>query len=224
MALADTLTAVGTAALTRSGALPLGAHLFPVQPGEGLAATVLPVRCAPGDNLALHVAVAQAAPGSALVVDASADPEFGYVDEILAVAARMRGLAGIVVDGCVRDLGAIARTGLPVVSAGVSPRGTAHEAGGAVGREITMNTGGAPVAVRRGDWVAVDDDGVVCLPRGRAADIVADALRAATTDRELVEAVCAGESTIELLDLDPTRVAGWEGGPGRFEAAPAAER
>ncbi|WP_017539264.1 RraA family protein [Nocardiopsis halophila] len=224
VALADTLTAVGTAALTRSGALPLGAHLFPVQPGEGLAATVLPVRCAPGDNLALHAAVAQAAPGSALVVDASADPEYGYVDEILAVAARMRRVAGIVIDGCVRDIGAIARTGLPVVSAGVSPRGTSHESGGAVGREITLNTGAAPVTVRRGDWVAADDDGVVCLPRGKAADIVADALRAATMDRELVEAVCAGESTIELLDLDPTRVAGWEGGLGRFEAAPAAER
>ncbi|WP_241484945.1 RraA family protein [Nocardiopsis potens] len=223
MALADTLTALGTAALTRSGARPLGAHLFPVQPGPGLAATVFPVRCAPGDNLALHAAVAQAAPGTALVVDAAAEPEYGYVDEILAVAARNRGLAGIVIDGCVRDLAAIARAGLPVVSSGVALRSPGHDAGGAVGQDILMNSAdSAPTPVRRGDWVVADDDGVACLPRGKAADIVADALRGVRADQELVDAVCAGASTIDLLHLDPSRVAGWEGGPGRLHAAPAA--
>ncbi|TDQ53339.1 RraA family protein [Actinorugispora endophytica] len=209
MALADTLTAAGTAALARSGARPLGSHLFPVWPGAAFAASAFPVRCAPGDNLALHVAVAQAPPGSALVVDVAGEPEYGYVDEILAVAASVRGLAGIIVDGCVRDVAAIARCGLPVVSAGVSVRAPGRDAGGSVGREVRLGADAFPV--RRGDWMVVDDDGAVCLPRGRAAAIVADTVESVSRDQEVLAALCSGRSTLDVLNLDPSRVAGWQG-------------
>ncbi|WP_460999423.1 RraA family protein [Streptomonospora sediminis] len=202
---------MGTAALTRCGAQPLGSHLFAVWPGASFAATALPVRCAPGDNLALHVAVAQAPPGTALVVDVSGEPEYGYVDEILAVAASMRRLAGIVLDGCVRDVAAIARTGLPVISAGVSVRTPGHDAGGEVGRQVLLNGDQAPAPVRRGDWIVADDDGAVCLPRGRATAIVSGTVEAVDADQRVVDALCAGESTLDLLNLDPSRVAGWEG-------------
>lgn len=211
MALADTLTAVGTVALARCGAGPFGTHLFSVVPETAFAATALPVRCAPGDNLAIHVAVAQAPPGGALVIDVGGEPEYGYVDEILAVAARVRGVAGIVIDGCVRDIGAIARAGLPVVGTGVSVREAGHEGGGAVGQEILMPGGAAPLKVRRGDWIVADDDGVVCLPRGQVGAIVAETMRSVSRDQEVIDGLCAGQSTLELLDLDPSRVAGWEG-------------
>ncbi|RNL86781.1 RraA family protein [Halostreptopolyspora alba] len=202
---------MGTAALARSGARALGTHLFPVWAGASFAGTALPVRCVPGDNLAIHVAVAQAQRGGVLVVDVAGDPEYGYVDEILAVAARMRGAAGMILDGCVRDVNAIARTGLPVVSAGVCVREAGHDAGGAVGREILMGGDPAPTRVRRGDWVVADDDGVVCLPRGQATSIVAGALEGVSRDQEVLDALSAGGSTLDLLDLDPSRVTGWEG-------------
>ncbi|WP_084723107.1 RraA family protein [Streptomonospora alba] len=202
---------MGTAALTRCGARPLGSHLFAVWPGSSFAATALPVRCAPGDNLALHVAVAQAPPETALVVDVSGEPEYGYVDEILAVAARMRGLSGIVVDGCVSDVAAIARTGLPVLSAGVSVRAPGRDAGGEVGREVPFGDDRMPIPVRRGDWIVADDDGVVCLPRGKATAIVADTVEAVAADQRVIDALVAGGNTLELLNLDPSRVAGWEG-------------
>ncbi|WP_184583487.1 RraA family protein [Lipingzhangella halophila] len=204
---------MGTAALARSGARIMGTHLFPVWPGASFAATALPVRCAPGDNLAIHVAVAQAQPGCALVIDVAGEPEYGYVDEILAVAARMRGIAGLILDGCVRDVSAIARTDLPVVSAGVCVRAPGHDAGGAVGREILMRGDPAPTPVRRGDWVVCDDDGVVCLPRGQAAAIMAAALEAVSRDQEVLDALGSGRSTLDLFDLDPSRVTGWEGAP-----------
>ncbi|MFC4563486.1 RraA family protein [Nocardiopsis mangrovi] len=202
---------MGTAVLIRSGGLPLGSHLFPVWPGASFAATALPVRCVPGDNLAIHVAVAQAPDGGALVVDVAGEAEYGYIDEILAVAARMRDIAGIVVDGCVRDTGAIARTGLPVFSAGVSVREPGHDAGGAVGREVHLAGDRGPTPVRRGDWLVADDDGVVCLPRGRVTGIVADAVESVSRDRRLLDALISGKSTLDLLDLDPTRVTGWQG-------------
>nr|WP_131102385.1 RraA family protein [Streptomonospora litoralis] len=213
---------MGTAALTRCGARPLGSHLFSVWPQAAFAATALPVSCAPGDNLALHVAVAQAAPETALVVDVSGEPEYGYVDEILAVAARMRRISGIVVDGCVRDVAAIGRAGLPVVSAGVSVRAPGHDAGGAVGREVHLNADHLPTPVRRGDWIVADDDGAVCLPRGRATAIVADTVEAVAADQRIVDALVCGASTLDLLNLDPSRVAGWEG--AGVAAARSAER
>ena len=221
MALAKTLTAVGTVALARCGGRPFGTHLFSVWPGAAFAATAFPVRCAPGDNLALHVAVAQAPPGSALVVDVAGEAEYGYVDEILAVAARTRGVAGIVMDGCVRDVTAIAHCGLPVFGAGVSVREVGHDAGGAIGRQISMNaTGPAPLPVRRGDWIVADDDGVVCLPRGQVSTIIAETMSSITREREIIDAVCAGESTLDLLGLDPSRVTGWEGGEHTNDPAP----
>lgn len=213
MALADTLTAVGTVALARCGGRPFGTHLFSLWPGAAFAATAYPVRCSPGDNLALHVGVAQAPLGSALVVDVSGEPEYGYVDEILAVAARTRGVAGVVLDGCVRDIAAIAHCELPVFGAGVAVREASHTVGGSVGHQIDMAAvGPALLPVRRGDWIVADDDGVVCLPRGRVSTIIGEALTNLTQEREIVEAVHAGASTLDLLDLDPSQVVGWEGG------------
>ncbi|MFC7328518.1 RraA family protein [Marinactinospora rubrisoli] len=211
MALADTLTAMGTAALTRSGGRPLGPHLFPMWPGARLAAQALPVRCVPGDNLAVHVAVAQAAPRTALVVDPAGDPDYGYVDGIIAVAARLRGIAGIVVDGCVRDVAAVARCGLPLVGTGVSTREPGHDAGGAVGEEVLMSGDPVPVPVRGGDWIVADDDGAVCLPRAHVSAIVAAALDVVSREQQVLDALSAGRSTLDVLNLDPTRVAGWEG-------------
>jgi 4-hydroxy-4-methyl-2-oxoglutarate aldolase len=215
VALAKTLTAVGTVALARCGGRPFGTHLFSVWPGAAFAATAFPVRCTPGDNLALHVAVAQAPPGAALVVDVAGESEYGYVDEILAVAARTRGVSGIVLDGCVRDIAAIARCELPVFGAGVAVREAGHEAGGSVGREISMTASGpAPLPVRRGDWIVADDDGVVCLPRGQVSAIIAETMSSLSREQEIIDAVYAGESTLDLLGLDPSRVSGWEGAAG----------
>lgn len=216
MALADTLTAVGTTALARNGARVLGTQLFPVWPEAALAAPVFPVRCAPGDNLALHVAIAQAAPGTALVVETEADPDCGYVDEILAVAARVRELAGIVITGCVRDVAAIARCGLPVVSSGVSARDPRQDGGGAVGREIRIEG----VAVRRGDWVVADDDGVAVLPRGKVSDTVAATVSAVERERAVLTELGAGRSTLDILNLDPSRVTGWADASVTAETVP----
>lgn len=215
MALAETLTAVGTVALARCGGRPFGTHLFSVWPGAAFAATAFPVRCVPGDNLAIHVAVAQAPPGAALVIDVAGEAEYGYVDEILAAAASARGVTGIVLDGCVRDIAAITRCELPVFGAGVAVREAGHEAGGSVGRQISMTAGDpAPLPVRRGDWIVADDDGVVCLSRGQVSAIVAAAVDEVSRDREILDAVYAGESTLDLLGLDPSRVTGWEGRGG----------
>ena len=65
------------------------------------------MQCTPGDNLAVHVAVTRAPSGAALVVDVGDERELGYWGEVLTTAAEARGLAGLVIDGGVRDVTAL---------------------------------------------------------------------------------------------------------------------
>ena len=84
-------------------------------PGARVAAPAFPVRCTPGDNLAVHVAVAEAPAGRVLVVDVGIEHELGYWGEVLTTGAQARGIAGLVIDGGVRDVDALERLTVPGV-------------------------------------------------------------------------------------------------------------
>src|SRR6186997_266208 len=105
---ARTLLAFGAATLGESGARALDGRIRPAWPGAVLAAPAFPVRCTPGDNLAVHVAVTRAPAGSVLVADMGGERDFGYWGEVLTTGAEARGIAGLVIDGCVRDCDALA--------------------------------------------------------------------------------------------------------------------
>lgn len=117
---------LGAATLGESGALPMPGRIRPVWPGASVAAPAFPVTCTPGDNLAVHVAVAAAPAGAVLVVDVGDVPDRGYWGEVLTTAAQARGLAGLVIDGCVRDVAALERLAFPVFSRG-GPTGCHQE-------------------------------------------------------------------------------------------------
>ena len=117
--LIDELLRHGTSTLCEASGLPtaLDYNIRPVWPGATLAGAAFPLRCAPGDNLAIHLAVAQAEPGDVLVVDGHGYIA-GYWGEILTVAAQARGIAGLVIDGGVRDLAALESHKFPVFARG----------------------------------------------------------------------------------------------------------
>jgi 4-hydroxy-4-methyl-2-oxoglutarate aldolase len=156
------------------------------------------VRCFPGDNLGIHVAVATAAPGTVLVVDVGDVAERGYWGEVLTTGAESRGIAGLVIDGGVRDIAAIEKHGFPVFSATIALRGASKEHPGAVGAPVIV--GG--VAVSAGDWVVGDADGVTFIP-GDALEATIEAGRAREKKEQLMfEKLRGGATTMELLDLD----------------------
>src|SRR5207302_2275335 len=161
-------------------------------PGARLAARAFPVRCAPGDNLAIHVAVTEAPPGSALVADAADVPELGYWGEVLTTAAEARGLAGIVIDGGVRDVDALRHHGFPVFSSCIALRGAVKETGGEVGGPV----GVGDVAVRTGDWVVGDADGVVVVPSGTLDDVLAAGRARAEKEEGMFARLREGATTI----------------------------
>ncbi len=152
----------------------------------------------PGQNLAIHRAIARAQPGEVLVVAMSGDCRFGPFGEILALACQQRGIAGLVLDGTVRDGNDIEALGFPVFCRGLAPSGTRKEQPGELGGSIRC--GG--VSVDPGDIIVADRDGVVVIPSEAMAD-VREALQAIAVKEARVKAgIAAGKTTLELLNLE----------------------
>lgn len=169
----------------------------PLDPEMRVAGPALTVDSRPGDNLALHYAVTVARPGDVLVVDAKAFVEAGPWGDVLTTYAQHVGIAGLVIDGAVRDTRDIVRLGFPVFTRGVSIKGTEKRQPGAVNRPI--HCGG--VLVHPGDLVVGDADGVVVVP---AADV--ERVRLLAKEREEKEAafraaIRDGKSLVQLMDL-----------------------
>ncbi len=196
------LRVLGSATLGESGARAMAARMRPVWPGANVVGRAVPVTCTPGDNLAIHVAVAQAPPGSVLVVDVGFQPELGYWGEVLTTGAESRGILGLVIDGGVRDVGALEAHGFPVFSAMIALRGASKKQAGAVGADAMV--GGVRVAL--GDWVVGDVDGVVVVPRDDVDAVVAAGTTRADKEQGYFTALRDGSTTVDLLDLDTSPV------------------
>ena len=131
--IAGALAQLGSATLGESGGRAADRRLRPAWPGAAVAAPVYPVGCTPGDNLAVHVAVTKAPRGSVLAVDVGQVADRGYWGEVLTTAAEAAGLAGLVLDGGVRDVAALAAHGFPVFSATIALTGATKDKPGTVG-------------------------------------------------------------------------------------------
>ncbi len=192
------LAALGSATLGESGGRAADRRLRPAWPGAALAAPTYPVGCTPGDNLAVHVAVTKAPPGSVLVVDVGWVADRGYWGEVLTTAAEAAGVAGLVLDGGVRDVAALEAHGFPVFSSTIALTGATKDKPGTVGAPVRV--GGVLVSV--GDWVVADVDGVTFVPGGSLEDVLAAGRAREAKEAGFFDALRAGSSTVELLGLD----------------------
>ena len=200
--IAAELARLGSATIGESGGQAADRRLRPAWAGAAVAAPAYPVGCTPGDNLAVHVAVTTAPAGSVLVVDVGRVIDRGYWGEVLTTAAESAGLAGLILDGGVRDVAALEAHGFPVFSAAIALTGATKDKPGTVGSPVRV--GGVSVAL--GDWVVADVDGVAFVP----GDAI-DAVLAAGAEREAKEAgffdaLKGGSTTVELLGLDASLV------------------
>lgn len=199
------LLGLGTATLYEASGLDcdLDPRIRPAWPGARVCGTALPVRTAAADNLPVHRAVEQAGPGDVLVVDGRG-AACGYWGEVLAVAARRRGVLGLVIDGGVRDVDELAGLEFPAFSRHVAVRRTAKDDPGTVGDPIEL--GGRPV--HRGDLVVADADGVLILPAAEVPRIHAAATGRARAEAGYLERLRAGELTLDIYGLRATSPAG----------------
>jgi 4-hydroxy-4-methyl-2-oxoglutarate aldolase len=176
------------------GALP--SAIKPVAPSFRCCGPALTVHSPGGDNLWLHRALEIAQPGDVLVVHTSGVYEHGYWGEIMATMAHARGLGGLVIDGCVRDGALLAEVGSPVFARGLCIRGTGKDYGaiGWINEPVLIGD----VTVHAGDLVVGDGDGVVVVPRERAAGVVDKGCRREADEAGILKRLRAGESTMQV--------------------------
>jgi 4-hydroxy-4-methyl-2-oxoglutarate aldolase len=178
----------------RIGVLP--SSIRPVAPAFRVCGPAVTVQSPGGDNLWLHRALYVAGPGDVLVVHVSGVHDFGYWGEIMSAAAQVRQLGGLVIDGCVRDGAVLADFGFPVFARGLSIRGTGKDFGarGWINHPVLFDD----LVVQPGDLVVGDTDGVVALPRARAAEVVQAAQAREAKEAGIVQRIRAGERTLEV--------------------------
>lgn len=182
--------------LADAGARHLRAAIKPLRPGWTVRGRALTVSVPTGDNLAIHAALAIAQSGDVLVVDAQGYTERAVMGGIMCAQAAAIGIAGVVIDGAMRDAAELRQGALPVFAAAVSPAGPTKVGGGSVHREIQC--GG--VSVAPGDWILGDDDGVVVVAPAALESMVTGALAKAEAEARRMAAIARGELRPLWLD------------------------
>lgn len=190
-------TATVHEAAGRIGALP--STIKPLSVGQTLSGRAFPVKSPPGDNLWLHRAIYAAAAGDVLVIEAGDGVEFGYWGEVMALAAQVRGIAGLVITGGVRDSQRMVEMGFPVCSGAVCIQGTIKDPQGAGQLNQPVIIG--EVTVNPGDWILGDADGVVVVPAERMLEVVNRSERRDAAEQDIFARLRAGDSTIAVYDL-----------------------
>ncbi|GAB2982568.1 fumarylacetoacetate hydrolase family protein [Amycolatopsis acidiphila] len=182
----------------------------PLVPGTRLAGTARTLRYVPyrkdlfaghgGGFNAQKRAVDSVGPGDVLVMEARGDATAGTVGDILALRAKVRGAAGIITDGAVRDAGPLAGLGLPVYCAGRHPAvlGRRHVPWET---DTTISCGGA--TIQPGDVIVADDDGALVIPPGLVEEVLTAAEAQEQEETFIAEMVGRGESVAGLYPLDP---------------------
>lgn len=198
--LRERLLAVSTGlvsdALGKAGAMDHGIRCRSARPA--MAGPAYTVRVHSADILMVGKAVSECPAGCVLVVDGRGDRNTALWGGIITIAARRKGLAGVVIDGAIRDSAEIARDSLPVFARSVVPNAGGAEYVGEL--QVPVQCGGLPV--RPADWVIGDSDGVAVVPSQRVEEVLGAAERLAEVEARITAAVRGGADLGALLRYD----------------------
>jgi len=172
-------------------------YMRPIYSAARVAGPAITVLCPPGDNLMIHAAIEVCMAGDVLVVATTSESTDGMFGELLAVSCRAHGVKGLVIDAGVRDVAELTTMQFPVWSRAISAQGTVKATAGSVNVEITC----AGAIVRAGDVIVGDSDGVVVVPRERAADVVRLGRDRTAREEKTRERLRAGELGIDFYGL-----------------------
>ena len=181
-----------------TGALDSG--MKPIDASMRVAGPAFTVDARPADNLMLHYAMLKARPGDVLVVDAKGFLEAGVWGDVFTEQAMKMGLAGLVINGAVRDAGAIIAAGFPVFARGLSIKGTGKHQPGRINVPVVIGD----VQIQPGDIVIGDQDGLVVVARAGADAVLAAGRAREQKETAYREQIRNGATTVDLLDLAET--------------------
>lgn len=154
-----------------------------------LLGTAFTVKARVADNLFLHKALELAQPGDVIIVDAQGDLSNAITGEIMMTQAAVNGIAGVVIDGAIRDAEAMKHVDMSVYAAGVNPKGPYKNGPGEI--NVPVCCGG--VIVNPGDIVVGDKDGIVIINPKDAPVILEKAKVKLANETKAIEIIKSGE-------------------------------
>ena len=199
MSVHDELARLGTAtvyeAAGRRGLVDLDLHR--IVPGSRAAGPARPILCGQADNLMVHAAMAHANPGDVLVLTMPVPRPVALVGDLLATQAKARGVAGLLIDGSVRDVDELVEIGLPIWARWIRVRGAGKDVPGTIDEPVIV--GGARIAA--GDTVVLDADGAAVVAQERVEEVLEAAKRREEKERVKRAKLQAGELSYDLDNL-----------------------
>jgi len=156
--------------------------------GLQMIGSALTIKTRTVDNLLVHKALDIAQPGDIIVIAAEGDTHSAILGEIMVHMAEKKGLAGYLIDGCIRDSEAIQEMDFPVFAIGVSPRGPYKDGPGEI--NFPVSCGG--VVINPGDIIIGDRDGVVVIPPSEAEMIYQESKKVLEEETKELEEVERG--------------------------------
>ena len=150
-----------------------------------------------GDNLTLHAALNLCSEGDVLVVSNEEDDTRALMGEVMmAYLKYTKKIAGIILDGPIRDIDEIGRWDFPVYCTGTTPGGPYKEGPGEI--NVPISCGG--ISVAPGDIILADPDGIIVIPRKDAAVILEEAKKFQAADEKKLAAAKAGTADRSWVD------------------------
>ena len=172
----------------------MSARMRPIREGQKIAGPAVTAFCWPGDNLMMHRALYLAQPGDVLVVVCQAELSGAQWGDLATRYALKKGLAGVVVQGCARDVDQVRELGFPVWATHIHPIHPDKNGHGYVNTPVVCEG----VNVCPGDLIVADGDGVIAVPRKDAARVIAAAHAKMRKEDEAAEKVRGGAAVWDL--------------------------
>ena len=161
-----------------------------------MAGTAVTVRVSHGDNLAVLRAFQYCRPGDVMVIDGGGDTEQAILGGIMSLHAAQMGLAGLVVDGAVRDVAEIREREFPLFARGHTHRGPYKDGPGEI--NVPVSIGG--MTVMPGDIIIGDDDGLLVFPPEEAEELIDKALAQKTKEEATIQAILENRWDLSFVD------------------------
>ncbi|WMT53522.1 4-carboxy-4-hydroxy-2-oxoadipate aldolase/oxaloacetate decarboxylase [Ferroplasma acidiphilum] len=174
-------------------------YIHPLQQNVSIAGRAITVECTAADNLMIHAAFELCQKGDILVVSTPEHTVNGYFGELMANSAIQRGIAGLVIDGGVRDIKAIRELGFPVWAKYVNVLGTTKKNPGIINK--TMKCGGTYIT--GGDFIVCDDDGVVVVESQMVEKVIENSQKRVEKEVVTRDRIKSGELSINFYNLRP---------------------